>query len=85
MHVLEGHTCPITTILVLNTTPNDCNETLILSASSKEMILWELSSDERFDPESNIKVITEHEGSVNVSYNKTVCCLIMTKVCSLSL
>lgn len=39
----------------------------ILTGSKTEIILWELSSDERFEPSSNPKTITEHQGSTNVS------------------
>lgn len=45
---------------------DDC---ILMTSSAKELIIWELSSDERIDPELNPpKILTEHEGTINVRY-----------------
>ena len=49
---------------------DDC---IIMTSSAKELIMWELSSDERIDPDVNPpKILTEHEGTINVRYTRVI-------------
>ncbi len=74
MHVLIEHTSPVTSLCLLKDDKNGTlgleggDSILFMSASSNEIIRWEMSCiDERFDPANNCKRLTKHEGTVNVS------------------
>ena len=76
--MFKAHTAPVTALLLLRDQQRclgqqeeEEDSCLILSASRNELIYWELNtSDERFDPESDIKITKEHDGAINVSRNK---------------
>ena len=62
------HTSPITSMLVLSTTDTDTdtdiNDHTVVTASAKELIIWELNT---IEPGINAKTSREHQGAINVS------------------
>lgn len=69
----DFHTSPITSMIIVCTDEQfseDINNHMIVTASHKELIAWELNSSGPVELGVNVRISTEHNGTINVSDNK---------------